>query len=117
MRLRPSCRSWLPLSTQQLRLRNLTRIEGINIKCSDAGALIYYTLHQKNESKPFYVSEYLPHRQQQKWAEIVCQNIFKSNDPIVCVKVWARIITSLAATKEVKQNYAALEVDPLRYAA
>ncbi|XP_036341503.1 UV radiation resistance-associated gene protein-like [Rhagoletis pomonella] len=113
MRLRPSCRSWLPLSTQQLRLRNLIRIEGINIKCDDAGAFIYYTLHQRNDGKPLYVSEYLPHRQLQKWAEIMCQNVFKSNEASVCVKIWARI-TTLAATKGVEQCNETLQEDHVR---
>ncbi|XP_054743196.1 UV radiation resistance-associated gene protein [Anastrepha obliqua] len=99
MRLRPRCGSWLPLSTQQLRLRNLLRIEGINIKCDEAGALIYYTLHKSKDADAFYVSEYLPHRQEQKWTEIVCSNLFKSNDRSVCVKVWAKLITGLASTE------------------
>lgn len=95
MRTRPRCRTWLPLSTQQLRLRNLIRIEGINIKCPESGALIYYTLHETVEKDAFYTSECLPHRQDQNWAEIICPKIFKANDQSVCVKVWALFVTGL----------------------
>ncbi|TDG43211.1 hypothetical protein AWZ03_010371 [Drosophila navojoa] len=103
MHLRPRCREWLPLATQQLRLRNLARIQGVNIKCSpDAGEdiaaedyelLIYYTLHADKASDAFYTSEALPQRhQQQKWAEICAGDAVwrKSNAQCVCVKVWAQ---------------------------
>ncbi|XP_061399406.1 UV radiation resistance-associated gene protein, partial [Musca vetustissima] len=91
MNIRPRCREWLPLSTQQLRLRNLSAIQGINIECnqveccscspssttslcpgediqqSDAycacpETLVYFTLHDHPENEPFYESEKLPLR-------------------------------------------------------
>jgi len=106
MHLRPRCCEWLPLATQQLRLRNLARIQGLNIKCTlvDNGdgecnteeqqqeLLVYYTLHADKASKAFYTSEALPQRhQQQKWAEICAGDEVwqKSNAQCVCVKVWA----------------------------
>ncbi|XP_034668085.1 UV radiation resistance-associated gene protein [Drosophila subobscura] len=107
MNLRPRCRKWLPLATQQLRLRNLTRIQGFNIVCRqwsglapetevDAQAeaedvLLYYTLHTDKASEALYTSEKLPQRhQQQKWAEIGADGDAwrKSNAQCVCVKVW-----------------------------
>ncbi|XP_036229934.1 UV radiation resistance-associated gene protein isoform X2 [Bactrocera oleae] len=103
MRTRPRCRTWLPLSTQQLRLRNLIRIEGKNIKCEESGALIYYTLHETVEKDAFYTSECLPHRQDQNWAEIICPKIFKANDQCVCVKVWAHFIINLLDNDYVQQ--------------
>uniref|UniRef100_A0A1A9UTZ1 UV radiation resistance-associated gene protein n=1 Tax=Glossina austeni TaxID=7395 RepID=A0A1A9UTZ1_GLOAU len=95
MNIRPRCREWLPLCTQQLRLRNLQRIEGINIGDDRTGirtadALLYYTLHQNHESPSIYESEKLPYRKhlQQKWAEIECAALLKSNANCVCVKMW-----------------------------
>ncbi|XP_030377309.1 UV radiation resistance-associated gene protein [Scaptodrosophila lebanonensis] len=112
MNLRPRCREWLPLATQQLRLRNLQYIQGLNIQssnCSPSSSgncdadgdderemLIYYTLHTDKASEAFYTSEALPQRhQQQKWAEICAGDEWrKSNAQCVCVKVWARYQTS-----------------------
>lgn len=89
MHIRPRCREWLPLATQQLRLRNLVRIHGFNIECVDRNSLIYYTLHRTADEIEFYKSEPLPARQQQqKWAEISSTEMLKSNLNCVCVKVW-----------------------------
>lgn len=103
MHLRPRCREWLPLATQQLRLRNLARIQGFNIECTSVEGcrsdeqeqelLLYYTLHSDKASEAFYTSEALPQRhQQQKWAEICAGDAVwrKSNAQCVCVKVWAQ---------------------------
>lgn len=92
MNIRPRCREWLPLSTQQLRLRNLSAIQGINIECNQTdccscspsssssstsvspeaaqadtycacpATLVYFTLHDHPENEPFYESEKLPLR-------------------------------------------------------
>ncbi|XP_017075281.2 UV radiation resistance-associated gene protein isoform X2 [Drosophila eugracilis] len=101
MNLRPRCRKWLPLATQQLRLRNLARIQGFNIVSGvqkkslgqeePEDVLLYYTLHTDKASKAFYTSEKLPQRhQQQKWAEICTDDEVwrKTNAQCVCVKVW-----------------------------
>ncbi|XP_068150585.1 UV radiation resistance-associated gene protein [Drosophila tropicalis] len=97
MNLRPRCRKWLPLATQQLRIRNLARIQGVNIDACGAveepesDMLLYYTLHADKASKAFYTSEKLPQRHQyQKWAEIsAVDDVWrKSNLKCVCVKVW-----------------------------
>eukprot|EP00099_Drosophila_melanogaster_P018536 NP_609632.1 UV-resistance associated gene, isoform A [Drosophila melanogaster] len=101
MNLRPRCRKWLPLATQQLRLRNLNRIQGFNIESwpheksleldDPDDVLLYYTLHTDKASEAFYTSEKLPQRhQQQKWAEICTDDEAwrKTNAQCVCVKVW-----------------------------
>ncbi|KAH8281864.1 hypothetical protein KR054_003413 [Drosophila jambulina] len=103
MNLRPRCRKWLPLATQQLRLRNLARIQGFNIVSGSLGSgeqeqeqaepdvLLYYTLHTDKASEAFYTSEKLPQRhQQQKWAEICTDDEAwrKSNAQCVCIRVW-----------------------------
>ncbi|XP_075153763.1 UV-resistance associated gene [Haematobia irritans] len=108
MNIRPRCREWLPLCTQQLRLRNLQAIEGVNIEvpsnfsccCSPPSpalhcsgcpeTLVYYTLHDHPENEPFYKSEKIPLRMYLplKWAEIQCPSMIKSNANCVCIKVW-----------------------------
>lgn len=105
MNIRPRCREWLPLSTQQLRLRNLQAIQGVNIEvqtndgdCSTSASLlgqantfVYYTLHDHPNNEPFYQSEQVALRKHLnlKWAEIQCSEKLKSNANCVCVKVWA----------------------------
>ena len=105
MNIRPRCREWLPLSTQQLRLRNLQAIQGVNIEvkandgdCStsasrliQADTYVYYTLHDHPNNEPFYQSEQVALRKHLhlKWAEIQCPEKLKSNANCVCVKVWA----------------------------
>ncbi|XP_037816480.1 UV radiation resistance-associated gene protein-like [Lucilia sericata] len=103
MNIRPRCREWLPLSTQQLRLRNLQAIQGVNIeiktttKANSSNAstqtLLYYTLHDHPENEPFYQSEKVALRKHLhvKWAEIQCPEILKSNANCVCIKIWACI--------------------------
>lgn len=101
MNLRPRCRKWLALATQQLRLRNLARIQGFNIvsgpleseqqEQEESDVLLYYTLHTDKASEAFYTSEKLPLRhQQQKWAEICTDDEAwrKSNAQCVCIRVW-----------------------------
>ena len=90
MNMRPRYHEWLPFATQQMRLRNLIRIEGHNIEAANKDAMIYYTLHANKESKAFYKSEALPQRHmQQKWAEFSCEEMRKSNANGICVMVWA----------------------------
>lgn len=110
MNIRPRCREWLPLSTQQLRLRNLQAIQAVNIEiksqddyyssctayssssCQCPEILLYYTLHDHPENEAFYQSEKLPLRMHLplKWAEIQCLSIVKSNANCVCIKIWLR---------------------------
>lgn len=98
--MRPRCREWLPLSTQQLRLRNLQAVQGVNIEinageCSmfnlDAQVFLYYTLHDHPDNEPFYQSDKVALRKHLnvKWAEIQCPEILKSIANCVCIKVWA----------------------------
>ncbi|KAM7353160.1 UV-resistance associated gene [Cochliomyia hominivorax] len=98
MNIRPRCREWLPLSTQQLRLRNLQAIQGVNIEVNNSSnsstqTLLYYTLHDHPENEPFYQSEKVALRKHLhvKWAEIFCPEILKSNANCVCIKIWACI--------------------------
>ncbi|CAO1400156.1 unnamed protein product [Diamesa tonsa] len=88
---RPRCREWEPLLTQQLRLRDLIKISGVNIKIqsdNNTKSKIYYTLHFKPFSKPFYTSEKLEEYIAIDWSEINCQDIHKSARRNVCIRVW-----------------------------
>ncbi|XP_067622478.1 UV radiation resistance-associated gene protein isoform X2 [Eurosta solidaginis] len=104
MRQRSRWRSWLPLSTQQLRLRNLVKIEGVNVKCDNAGAVIYYTLHQSSDEDAFYLSELLTLRQELKWTEIICPRLFKANSQSVVVKVWVRFTANRSTQDQAKTS-------------
>lgn len=84
---RPRCRDWSPLTTQQLRLRNLIQITGHNIE-ADANTSIYFTLHMTVMSAPFFTSERVDSFRNAIWAEINCQSIHKSTSQFVVVRVW-----------------------------
>lgn len=84
---RPRCRDWIPLATQQLRLRNLIQITGYNIT-NDKKSEIYFTLHSTVMSKPFYTSDKLHHSKNIVWPEINCQMLMKSMARYVCIRVW-----------------------------
>lgn len=88
---RPRCREWEPLLTQQLRLRDLIKISGVNIKIlsdNNTKSKIYYTLHFKPFSKPFYTSEKLEEYIVIDWSEINCPDLYKSASRNVCIRVW-----------------------------
>ncbi|XP_073827593.1 UV-resistance associated gene [Musca autumnalis] len=134
MNIRPRCREWLPLSTQQLRLRNLTAVQAINIECNQVDCcscspsssslsptetptnvaaycacpetLVYFTLHDHPENEAFYESEKLPLRLYLpvKWAEIHCLSMIKSNANCVCIKVWVKIKKTATTATQGKAN-------------
>ncbi|KAM0735180.1 UV radiation resistance-associated gene protein [Formica fusca] len=58
-RIAPRYKIWLPLATQQLRLRSLIQIIGHNLKANVNGEVcwFYYTLHKSSMSSPLYTSE------------------------------------------------------------
>ncbi|XP_011689944.1 PREDICTED: UV radiation resistance-associated gene protein-like [Wasmannia auropunctata] len=58
-RIAPRYKTWLPLATQQLRLRGLVQIIGHNLKANVNGEIcwFYYTLHRSSMSSPLYTSE------------------------------------------------------------
>lgn len=95
---RPRCREWEPLMTQQLRLRDLIKISGVNIKIQSDNktkSKIYYTLHFKPFSKPFYTSEKLEEHIAIDWSEINCQDLHKSASRNVCIRVWENQNTNI----------------------
>lgn len=83
---------WMPLATQQLRLRHLIKIIGLNIVCPDKCKL-YFTLHHKLNNPAFYRSADIRHYGNSEailWDNITCPDILKSNARTVCVRVWER---------------------------
>ncbi|XP_055858370.1 UV radiation resistance-associated gene protein [Episyrphus balteatus] len=83
---------WMPLASQQLRLRHLIRIIGLNIICPDKCKL-YFTLHHNLHCPAFYKSADIQHYGNSEailWDNINCPHIFKSNSRTVCVRVWER---------------------------
>lgn len=84
---RPRCRDYVPLSTQQLRLRNLIQITGHQIVC-EPKCSIYYTLHMTSMSAPFFTSEKIETPNNAIWSEINCQNILQSSSTCVCIRIW-----------------------------
>lgn len=56
---RQQFKEWVPLITQQLRLRSVQQIFAYNIQTNNATDVIYFTLHQSVMSASFYTSEKL----------------------------------------------------------
>lgn len=87
---RARCRTFEPLVTTQLRLRNLIKVTLINFHCDDKNSVLYYTLHLSAFSKPFYTSEKVDCRRTLEWPEINCPLVDESSHKFVCVRVWIR---------------------------
>lgn len=119
MNIRPRCYEWLPLSTQQLRLRNLQAIHAVNIDHPllmaleedpiisaqmDHKIVLYYSLHHQLNTDAFYSSDCLPYRVNlnYKWSEIQSMNLIKSNSRCVCIKIWARFQREEAYHKKIE---------------
>ncbi|XP_020714250.1 UV radiation resistance-associated gene protein isoform X2 [Ceratitis capitata] len=71
----------------------------------------------EQDEEAFYSSECLPHREEQRWAEIICSKLFKSNKRSVCVKVWARVCKEeikMQATMECVESLRACYQDTSR---
>ncbi|XP_011298562.1 UV radiation resistance-associated gene protein [Fopius arisanus] len=58
-RAAPRYKVWLPLATQQLRLRSLCQVIGCNLETDKNHKIcwFYFTLHRSSMSSPFYTSE------------------------------------------------------------
>ncbi|XP_055378215.1 UV radiation resistance-associated gene protein [Condylostylus longicornis] len=98
---RPHCRDWMPLLTQQLRLRNVIKIIGENIECTQnkvrTQCKIYYTLHHNLNGDPIYRSELttLLGNGSANWAEIDSDLFNKIPCRSICVKVWQKSLEQI----------------------
>uniref|UniRef100_A0A146L8X9 UV radiation resistance-associated gene protein n=1 Tax=Lygus hesperus TaxID=30085 RepID=A0A146L8X9_LYGHE len=84
---------WVPLVTQQQRLRNLAQVIAYNIHGDDESGewkgrtLYYYTLHLSTMSSPLYTSEKLE-SENPKWSEIDIDAHYGAAAGVV-IRLWA----------------------------
>ncbi|XP_076641381.1 UV-resistance associated gene [Halictus rubicundus] len=101
-RIVPRYKTWLPLATQQLRLRNLVQIIGCNLKPNihDGPCSFYYTLHRTSMSSPLYTSEAIDNANP-RWSSLDVSNIHAtdySTASEIIVRLWKRMIVVNAPT-------------------
>ncbi|XP_060535872.1 UV radiation resistance-associated protein [Cylas formicarius] len=85
---RQRCRQWVPLITQQLRLRHVYQILAFNLRGDVKGSGgFYFTLHRTSMSSPFYASAKASGRHP-KWPEVVSDEANNSSAADVVVRVW-----------------------------
>lgn len=102
MNIRPRCRDWEPLLTNQLRLRNVLQIKVFNVECHPRSHL-YFTLHHTSMSSPFYTSERLePQSMLVEWPEINSEQVLTSASRSVCVRIWEHLDSASNSNKSNK---------------
>ncbi|XP_014286983.1 UV radiation resistance-associated protein [Halyomorpha halys] len=90
-------KEWIPLVTQQQRLRNLIQVIAYNIHVKvemmelkkTKKFYYYYTLHLTAMSSPLYTSEQLE-SENPKWAEIELNKLYGSANGVV-IRLWVHI--------------------------
>nr|BAN21317.1 hypothetical protein [Riptortus pedestris] len=90
-------KEWIPLVTQQQRLRNLMQVTAYNIQVQESTLekkkrkklSYYYTLHLSAMSSPFYTSEHLE-SEHPKWTELEINREYGSANGVV-IRLWAHI--------------------------
>ncbi|KOC67371.1 UV radiation resistance-associated gene protein [Habropoda laboriosa] len=90
----PRYKTWLPLVTQQLRLRNLIQIIGCNLKTNVNNEVcwFYYTLHRTSVSSPLYTSEIIENANP-RWSSLeipIIHTTGYSTASEVIVRLWKR---------------------------
>ncbi|KZC04061.1 PREDICTED: UV radiation resistance associated protein [Dufourea novaeangliae] len=93
-RIVPRYKTWLPLATQQLRLRNLVQIIGCNLKTNIHNEIcwFYYTLHRTSMSSPLYTSDIIDNVNP-KWSSLEVPTIHAtgySTASEVIIRLWKR---------------------------
>ncbi|XP_012530702.2 UV radiation resistance-associated protein isoform X2 [Monomorium pharaonis] len=93
-RIAPRYKTWLPLATQQLRLRGLVQIIGHNLQASVNGEIcwFYYTLHRSSMSSPLYTSEAIDNASP-KWSSLEVPTLHAtgySTASEIILRVWKR---------------------------
>lgn len=101
-RIFPRYKTWLPLATQQLRLRNLVQIIGCNLKTdtNDEICWFYYTLHRTSMSSPIYTSEAIDNVNP-RWSSLDVPIIYATSYSTaneVIVRLWKRMIVDNVTT-------------------
>ncbi|XP_076225878.1 UV-resistance associated gene isoform X2 [Nomia melanderi] len=95
-RIIPRYKTWLPLATQQLRLRNLVQIIGCNLKANiyHEDCWFYYTLHRTSMSSPLYTSEAIDNINP-RWSSLEVPNIHAtgySTASEIIIRLWKRTV-------------------------
>ncbi|KAI4471451.1 uv radiation resistance-associated protein [Holotrichia oblita] len=80
------CRPWIPLLTQQLRLRHLRQITAYNVVVEGSG-LFYYTLHLTSMSAPFYTSEEID-SPNPKWTDVDLSSVPSQSATACVLRIW-----------------------------
>ncbi|KRT86673.1 hypothetical protein AMK59_135, partial [Oryctes borbonicus] len=80
------CRPWIPLLTQQLRLRHLRQITAYNVIAEGSGQF-YYTLHLTSMSAPFYTSEEID-SPNPKWSEVDLSSVPSLSATACVLRIW-----------------------------
>ncbi|XP_057651065.1 UV radiation resistance-associated gene protein [Diorhabda carinulata] len=83
---RQRIRQWVPLITQQYRLRHVYQIIGINLGDNGVGRF-YYTLHLTTMCAPFYTSEEVTNPNP-KWAELNPKDIPNLSASCIALRIW-----------------------------
>ncbi|XP_071578467.1 UV radiation resistance-associated gene protein [Temnothorax nylanderi] len=95
-RIAPRYKTWLPLATQQLRLRGLVQIIGHNLKANVNGEIcwFYYTLHRSSMSSPLYTSEAIDNANP-RWSSLEVPTLHAtgySTASEIILRVWKRSV-------------------------
>ncbi|XP_011870520.1 PREDICTED: UV radiation resistance-associated gene protein [Vollenhovia emeryi] len=95
-RIAPRYKTWLPLGTQQLRLRGLVQIIGHNLKANGEICWFYYTLHRSSMSSPLYTSEAIDNANP-RWSSLEVPTLHAtgySTASEIILRVWKRSMPS-----------------------
>ncbi|XP_057318740.1 UV radiation resistance-associated gene protein [Microplitis mediator] len=94
----PRYKVWLPLATQQLRLRSLYQIIGYNLETDKnfETCWFYFTLHRSSMSSPLYTSEPIDHISP-KWSSLEVPTLHAtglSTANEIVLRLWRRTVAN-----------------------
>ncbi|XP_074098660.1 UV-resistance associated gene [Cotesia typhae] len=94
----PRYKVWLPLATQQLRLRSLYQIIGYNLETDKSfeTCWFYFTLHRSSMSSPLYTSEPIDHVSP-KWSSLEVPTLHAtglSTANEIVLRLWRRTVAN-----------------------
>ncbi|XP_015594741.1 UV radiation resistance-associated gene protein isoform X2 [Cephus cinctus] len=101
-RVPPRYKSWLPLATQQLRLRSLIQIIGYNLRTEGKyeKRYFYYTIHRTNMSSPLYTSEPIDNTSP-RWACLEVPTLHATGHSAaseIVLRLWRRTVVDATTT-------------------
>ncbi|XP_015108711.1 UV radiation resistance associated protein [Diachasma alloeum] len=97
-RAAPRYKVWLPLATQQLRLRSLCQVIGCNLETDKniETCWFYFTLHRSSMSSPFYTSEPIDNASP-RWASLEVPTLHAtglSTANEIVLRLWRRTVVA-----------------------